>query len=123
MKLTELQSNWRKAIIDELHTLSSSEKQLEYQRNVPSVNVTVELICGWFDDHYVPEDKEFVAAFSTQELIAIARFNQLFDDILDSDVLRGESPQIEDLIKTQEWKHLMQEAGQTLKVLERDNDG
>ncbi|HEX9996240.1 MAG TPA: hypothetical protein VGB45_03790 [Abditibacterium sp.] len=117
MEPAELQSNWRKAIIEELHTLSSVEKQLEYQRIVPFVNVTVELVCGWFDDHYHPESKDFVAQFSTQELMALAKFNQLFDDILDSDAMRGESPQIEDLIKTREWKRLTQEAAQTLEFL------
>lgn len=44
MKLTELQANLRSGLIDQLHTLSSAEEQLQYQRNVPFVNVTVELI-------------------------------------------------------------------------------
>lgn len=102
--------------------LSSAEEQLQYQRNVPFVNITVELICGWFDDHYGPDSRDFMAAFSTPELIAMARFDQLFNDILNFGGLREETPEIEDLVKTPEWAHLMQEAAQTLEVLERNND-
>ncbi len=122
MELTELQSTLRRNIVEHLHTLSSADEQLQYQRNVPFVNVTVELICMWFDDSYHPEDKDFMAAFSAQELIAMARFNQLFDNVLESGALREETPQIEDLIKTPEWKYLMQEAAQTLESFERNND-
>ena len=102
MKLTELQANLRSGLIDQLHTLSSAEEQLQYQRNVPFVNVTVELICGWFDDRYGPENRDFVAAFSTPELIAMARFNKIFDDVLNSASLREEAPEIEDLLKRPE---------------------
>ena len=108
-------------MIEHLHTLSSADEQLQYQRNVPWVNVTVELICGWFDDHYGPESRDFMAAFSTSELIAMARFNQLFDDVLNSASLREEAPEIQDLVKTPEWAHVMKEAAQTLEVLERNN--
>ncbi len=63
-----------------------------------------------------------MAAFSTPELIAMAKFNEFFDHILNSGALREETPQIGDLVKTPEWAHLMKEAAQTLEVLERNND-
>ena len=109
-------------MIEHLHTLSSAQEQLQYQRNVPFINVTVELICGWFDDTYVPESEHFMAAFSTPELIALAEFNQFFDDVLNSGGLRQETPRIESLVQTPEWARLMRGAGRTLAVLEHKND-
>lgn len=61
--LTELQIALRRNITEHLRLLSSAEEQLQYQQDVPLINVTVELICGWFDDDYLPESKAFSQAF------------------------------------------------------------
>lgn len=63
-----------------------------------------------------------MAAFSTPELIAMARFNKIFDDVLNSASLREEAPEIEDLLKRPEWSHIIKEAAKALEVFERDNN-
>jgi hypothetical protein len=116
MNLTDLQITLRRNIIEHLRLLSSAEEQLQYQRNVPSVNIIVELVCGWFDEDYMPEDEAFSSAFSMRELQAMSEFNRVFDDIVVSTLRDEEMPQIEDFIKTPEWTGLSQAASLTLSA-------
>ena len=39
---------WRQITIEQLQLLASEAEQLEYERNVPQVDITNELLCGWF---------------------------------------------------------------------------
>ena len=117
--LTGLQLTLRRNVIEHLRLLSSVEEQLQYQQEVPLINVVVELICGWFDDDYLPESKAFSQAFSAQELAAMSEFNKAFDCIL-STALHKEPPRIEDFIKTSEWAHLSQAASVALQAFENE---
>lgn len=114
MKLTELQIALRRNIIEHLRLLSSAEEQLQYQHNVPFVNITVELACIWFDDNYRPEDEAFSSAFSVQELEAMSEFNRVSDDIVASTLQGEDLPDIADFIKTPEWTRLSQAASLAL---------
>ena len=108
MKLTELQQTYRKNIVEHLRLLSSSQEQLEYQRQVPIADVSAELFCMWGDDYYNEElrdDAEFRCAFSSSELAAMEKFNQVFDDVLAS-LPDSHLPWIDDFILTPEWKKL-----------------
>src|SRR5215469_5487131 len=71
-------SQFRHMVMGLLGTLSSEAEQREYQRNVPYVEVGLELQCQWFDDLYHPEDYEFRSIFSAEELGAMAEFNTIF---------------------------------------------
>ena len=73
-------SNKRPYIIELLQLLASEEEQLAYERNVPHVNITVELRCMWFDDQYHPDDAVFVSCFTTDELSALAEFHRFYDE-------------------------------------------
>lgn len=116
-ELAEQQQISRKCIKDTLEILSSIEEQLEYQRNVPWVNITVELVCFWFDDDYHPKNKIFLSAFSEKELQAMSDFNEVFEQILAP--MQGDYfPAITKLVKTTEWKRLVQAAHDTLDVFE-----
>jgi len=107
--------------MQELQLLSSIEEQLEYQRNVPHVNITGELICAWFDDSYWPEDKIFIAGFSEEELKAMAKFNEVYENVLASNRVE-ELPQITTLVQTPEWAHLAQAAREALNVFRHQAD-
>ncbi len=116
MKLTSLQRQLRKNIREYLRLLSSAEEQLEYQRNVPWVNITVELVCMMWHDDYILESKAFSSAFSKRELQAMAEFNQVLDAITESSLSGEEIPQIEAFINTPEWARLSQAASVALRA-------
>ena len=118
-ELAERQQISRRKIMEELQLLSSVEEQLEYQRNVPHVNITGELICGWFDDSYWPEDKLFVSGFSEEELKAMSEFSEVFESVL-APIRDKELPQITDLVQTPEWVRLTQAAHKALSVFRHD---
>nr|WP_321239393.1 hypothetical protein [uncultured Tolumonas sp.] len=44
----------------------------------------IELICGWFDDLYFPNDENWCLHFSVEELNAMSCFNNFFDNYVDA---------------------------------------
>jgi hypothetical protein len=70
----------RNSIVETLRLLSSPDKQLAYERNVPHVRVTDELLSMWFDDTYLPESNAFRENVSEEELRALAAFNDFYDE-------------------------------------------
>jgi hypothetical protein len=60
--------------------LASEEQQLSYERDVPHVDITVELLSMWFDDEYIPDDPFFVSCFTAAELGALAEFHRFYDE-------------------------------------------
>lgn len=68
----------RKEILDLLALLSYEERQLAYEKDVPHVDITKELVCMWFDDLYHP-GQHFDSAFSRAELLALAEFSQYYE--------------------------------------------
>ena len=47
---------------------------------MPHVDNTVELLCQWFDDQYIPDDPFFVSCFTAAELDALAEFHRFYDE-------------------------------------------
>ncbi len=70
----------RRSIIDVLDLLTSPDRQLAYERNVPHVCVTNELLSMWFDDTYLPGSERFRQSFSKEELVSMEAFNKFFDE-------------------------------------------
>ena len=106
----------RREIIETLETIGSRESQIEYQNNVPIIHVPSELICQWFDDHYLPDSSSFISSFNQKELDAMKSFNDYFYELLSeikSDPAFNNFPQI---IDTDLWKKIMTKANETLKV-------
>ena len=57
---------------------------IQHLRNIAELNELVgptELVCGWFDDLYLPESKKFVSQFSRDELSAIQKFHKAFESV------------------------------------------
>ena len=70
----------REQIRELLQLLASEERQLEYERNVPHVDVTAELICMWFNDFiYDPREVESDSTFTDAERLSLLQFHKLYD--------------------------------------------
>jgi hypothetical protein len=55
----------------------------------------------WFDDTYLPESPEFIAAFSENELAAIEALNTSLEKL--SMEAGDPPPQVEEFFKMQSW--------------------
>jgi hypothetical protein len=110
----------RRLINEHLQLLSSKEEQLQYQRNVPHVNIITELVCCWFDDAYWPDDETFCSGFSKEELLAMAEFSGVFEAVLAS--MQSEVADIAVYVETPQWSQLLHAAHNTLIVLQKHND-
>ena len=101
-------SDWRRIIREELELLASEEGQLEYERNVPHVDITAELVCSWFDDLYHPHDEGFCSCFELHELEVLARFNQFYDERTSR--LPESKGTVRTWLQTSAWREVMREA-------------
>ena len=72
--------NWKAHIIELLGLLASEEQQLAYEKNVPHVDITTELVCRWFDDQYHPDDAGFISCFTPDELATLDEFHRFYDE-------------------------------------------
>jgi hypothetical protein len=106
---------WRQIVRDELELLASEEEQLAYEKNVPHVDITTELKCGWFDDSYHPDDKNFCSCFSENELEVLARFSNFYDSRCS--LLPESNGTVRTWLQTPVWREVMREAQLTLKCL------
>lgn len=75
-------SPWRKIVGEQLDMLNSVIEQREYEAKVPKVDVTAELVTGWFDDSYHQADPEFRSCFTAAELVALAEFHRKYEAAL-----------------------------------------
>ena len=105
----------RASLLDLLETLSSRELQQRYQDDVPIANVPAELVCGWFDDLYLPEVPGFVASFGEAELEALAEFNRVFDSLVDS---LPETHDVQVLWEAPAWQDIEAAAVKAMGVME-----
>jgi hypothetical protein len=105
----------RQSVIEVLKLLSSPERQLAYERNVPQISVTNELLSGWLDDTYLPESEKFRECFSVPELEAMAAFDAFFDE--HSNSLPKARNGVSDWLADENWRQIMQGAKDLLIVL------
>ncbi len=90
----------------------SAAEQREYERKVPHVDITVELICGWFDDAFHPEDARFRSLFTADEWGALMKFHKVFDNA------RKDLPEsggtVETWLRDESWHKVMKAADDAL---------
>ena len=106
----------RRSIIEVLRLLSSPSDQLAYERRVPNVPVTTELLSMWFDDTYLPESQAFRECFSKEELSALAAFNEFYDE--QSRLLPEPRNGLADWLKDEVWHKVMRQASDLLTKME-----
>jgi hypothetical protein len=105
--------DWKKIIREQLEMLASEEEQLSYERNVPHVDITKELLCGWFNDSYHPTDSGFCSCFNEKELEALAAINHLYNK--QSGLLPPSNGTVRNWLNNPVWREVMREAEKTLK--------
>ena len=106
---------WRRIVIEQLQLLGSNAEQLEYEVSVPRVDITAELLSGWFDDTYHPEAEDFAINFSNEELLALDQFSNRF-----SEQIRRLPPSqgtVKSWHPSPHWQVVMSSAQTTLAVL------
>ena len=111
--MTQNLPNLRPGIVDLLELLSSSERQLKYERTVPH-DISIELRCMWFDDLYTPDSDSFKCSFSQKELAAVASFNNYYSD--HEKLLPQACDGITSWVNNEVWQGIMQKAKETLAV-------
>ena len=102
----------RKIVIEMLQMLGSETEQLDYERNVPHVDITAELLCGWFDDSYHPSDAHFRSCFVDSELVALAEFDAFYSNR--TALLPKSNGTVQNWLASPVWREVMQQASQTL---------
>lgn len=105
----------RKIVVEQLEMLASETEQLKYEKNVPSVDVTAELISGWFDDSYHPDDAHFRSCFTDAELAALAEFDALFEER--RRLLPESKGSVKSWLASPAWREVMNAASRTLASL------
>ncbi len=113
-------SSSRQQIIELLDLLRSEEEQLEYERNVPHVDITNELLCMWFDDQYNPKFRDFDSCFTREELAALAEFHQFYDERVSK--LPSSQGTVRTWLASPVWREVMQKAEYTLARLSGRGD-
>jgi hypothetical protein len=103
----------RRGQIRELLQLLASEKeQLDYERNVPHVDITAELLCMWFDDLYDSEHAATDSTFSDAERAALAEFHRLYDERQRR--LPESCGTVRTWLASPVWREIMRKAHETL---------
>ena len=105
-------SSRRKQIIELLQLFASEEQQLAYEKDVPHVDITAELLCMWFDDQYHPDVRHFSSCFSPEELGALAEFHRFYDERADR--LPESQGTVRTWLADPAWQEIMRKAESTL---------
>lgn len=103
----------RSQILELLQLFSSEELQLKYERDVPHVDITAELVSMWFDDLYDPEDRQLPTCFKMHELSAINEFHRYYDERVDR--LPTSNGTVRTWHACEPWQEVMEKAKRTLK--------
>ena len=119
MSDAEYRRVFRHNVREDLETLASPESQLQFQHDVPFVNISVELACNWFDGSYLPDEPDFIALFSETEWKALTKFSDLFGKVTSS-FDQANYPEIEELLQNPDWLKVVEAAKIALAALEDD---
>ena len=105
----------REQIKELLQLFASEEEQLAYEKNVPHVDITVEMVCMWFDDQYHPKLRHFDNCFNKNELTALGVFNTFYDSNVSK--LPESNGTVKTWLANPVWQEIMQKAKETLEVI------
>ncbi len=114
---SEIGRNIRIGLVGILDLWTSKDAQLEYQKNVPIAHVSAELFCQWYDDYYQKDSPIIEKEFTQLEREALAKFDKVINHI--SDITPDDLPNIEEFIKTNEWRTVNQVAIEVLPKIKR----
>lgn len=107
---------WRQVIREQLEMLASESQQLQYERTVPHVDITRELVAGWFDDSYHPNDADFRSCFAGGELHALAKFDATYEERLA--LLPPSHGSVKSWLASEIWHEVMTAASIALELIQ-----
>jgi hypothetical protein len=96
--------------------IASAAEQREYEVKVPHVDITKELVAGWFSESYHAADVGFRGCFSDRELAALAEFDRKFDASVAG--LPASKGSVEAWLSSPIWRSLMKDAARTRTQIE-----
>ncbi len=103
----------KQQIREMLQLLASADEQLLYERNVPHVNITVELVSMWFDDLFHGHAPTAEPGFTAEEHAALEEFHRFYEERL------GRLPESRGTVRTwleaPVWREVMQAARKALE--------
>ena len=85
---------------------------MAYERDVPHVDITAELVCMWFNDQYHP-GRGFDTFFSPDELAALDEFHRFYDERVDR--LPESQGTVRTWLASPIWREVMEQARRTLE--------
>jgi hypothetical protein len=106
---------WRENVLETLAILADEKEQLKYERNAPSVDVTIEMVEIWFSDTYHASDPQFCAQFTAAELDALKDFDSLFESYVK--ILPYSDGAVQTWLDSAPWRAVMAAAERTRKIL------
>lgn len=112
--MKDLSTALRARVLETLTLLASEEKQREYQRTVPHVDVPAELFNQW-EDCYFPQDMNFRSGFDSSELSVLEHFDNVLNQVCDD--TPQELPTLEEFLTTEAWRTLSAAAHDALSAL------
>ncbi len=112
----KLGQNIRLGLNEILKLWASVDEQIEYQINVPIADVSAELFCKWCDDYYNEGDPIMMKEFNKMELKLLKEFDEVICRV--ANITPEELPDINEFIKTNEWKRVHIKAISTIKKLQ-----
>ena len=93
--------NIRERVLEYLELLSQPSRQLEYETSVARADSHGELVSLFCDDLFRPKNKQFLDAFTEDEIRDLAR---LYGLLIESRQLRASS--LADLLREPEWRRI-----------------
>jgi hypothetical protein len=111
--MKDLAVSMRARVLETLTLLASEEKQREYQRTAPHVDVPAELFNQW-EDSYFPEDMDFRSGFASSELAVLAHFDRVLNQVCDD--TPQDLPALEEFLATEAWRTLSDAARDALSA-------
>src|SRR5437763_327952 len=108
--MTPTETNMRDSLLNTLSLLASEAQLQEFAAKTPYDSFRGEFSCWWFDTFYSKEPSAG-RMFSTNELVALSEFSQVFDKNLKA--LGNEHLTIEELQARAEWRAVLAKAQQT----------
>ena len=105
---------YREQLCNFLQTISSASELLKYEKNVPIAYVSIEITEQFFD-FFHPKEADFVAEFTSEELVEVSIFSGYLDFAADA-VIAVEHPTVSEVLKIGSWREMMKKA-QALRLL------
>jgi hypothetical protein len=109
--------NVRERVLDYLELVSQPSRQLEYETSVPRANSHGELVSWFCNDLFRPKSRDFLDAFTENEMKDLAR---LYGLLIESRQLRASS--LADLLREPEWRRIARFAMELIATIDAGGD-